>query len=91
MTKAEIMETIETLRGWEELLLEAQAEAEALKDTLKAEMVDRGVEELEAGQYIIRYSNVLSNRFDTTNFKRIYSDLYKAFTKQTTSKRFSIA
>ena len=54
-------------------------------------MNSRGVEELEAGQYIIRYTSILSNRFDTTAFKKIYGDLYKAFTKQSASKRFSIS
>ena len=68
--------------------------AELLSMTLvelgMAEQVN-GVEELEAGQYIIRYTSILSNRFDTTAFKKIYGDLYKAFTKQSASKRFSIA
>ena len=46
---------------------------------------------LTAGQYIIRWTSVLSNRFDTTGFKKVYGDLYKAFTKQTNSRRFSIS
>ena len=44
-----------------------------------------------AGQYIVRWTSVLSNRFDTTGFKKVYGDLYKAFTKQTSSRRFSIS
>ena len=91
MTKNEMICKIEALHDWEILLSEAQNEVEALKDSLKAELTERGVEELEAGQYIIRYTNVLSNRFDSSAFKKIYGDLYKAFTKQTASKRFSIA
>ena len=91
MSKNELVSKIEALTEWENLMEEARAEAEALRDSLKAELTERGVEELEAGQYIIRYTSVLSNRFDTTAFKKIYGDLYKAFTKQTASKRFSIA
>ena len=91
MSKNELIARIEELNSWESLMEEARAEADAIRDSLKAELTDRGVEELEAGQYIIRYTNVLSNRFDTTSFKKIYGDLYKAFTKQTASKRFSIA
>ena len=49
------------------------------------------VEELIAGSYIIRWTSVLSNRFDTTGFKKAYGELYKAFTKQTASRRFSIS
>lgn len=91
MKNAELIAQIEALNEWEALIAEAQAEADAIKDTLKAEMLDREIEELTAGQYIIRYTNVLSNRFDTTSFKKVYDELYKTFTKQTTSRRFSIS
>jgi predicted phage-related endonuclease len=49
------------------------------------------VEELPAGQYIARFTTVLSNRFDSTTFKREHADLYKQYTRQSTSRRFSIA
>ena len=62
-----------------------------LRDSIKAEMLEQNTEELEAGQYIIRWTSVLTNRFDTTAFKKEHNDLYKEFTKQTSSKRFSIA
>lgn len=91
MSKNDLIGKIESLREWESLLEEAQTQVDTLKDELKFELTDRGVEELEVGQYIIRYTNVLSNRFDSSAFKKIYSDLYKAFTKQVASKRFSIA
>ncbi len=91
MSKNELVAKIEALNEWEQLMEDAKAEAEAIRDSLKAELTDRGVQELEAGQYIIRYTDVLSNRFDTTAFKKIYGDLYKAFTKQTASKRFCIS
>ena len=46
---------------------------------------------LQAGSYIIRWTSVLSNRFDSAAFKRVHDDLYKAFTKQVASRRFSIS
>lgn len=73
------------------LMEEAKAEAEAIRDSIKAEMAERETEELIAGNYIIRWTSVLSNRFDTTGFKKVYGDLYKAFTKQSASRRFSIS
>ena len=91
MANNELLNKIEELNSWEALMEEARAEAEAIRDSLKQEMLERDTEELECGQYIIRYTSVLSNRFDTTAFKKTYGDLYKAFTKQTASKRFSIA
>ena len=71
--------------------IEITSKIEALKDAIKAEMLKRDTEELEAGAYIIRWTSVLSNRFDSSAFKKEHSELYKQFTKQVASKRFSIA
>ena len=90
MSTIELSTIIEKLKEWEAIQAEAAAEVEALKDQVKAEMNARGVEALEAGQYIARFTTVLSNRFDTTVFKREHAEMYKQYTKQTTSRRFSI-
>ena len=91
MSKNELIAKIEALNAWEALMEDAKAEADAIRDSIKQEMLDRDVEELTAGAYIILWTSVLSNRFDTTGFKKVYGDLYKAFTKQTSSRRFSIS
>ena len=91
MSKNELIAKIEALNAWEALMEVAKAEADAIRDSIKQEMLDREVEELTAGAYIIRWTSVISNRFDTTGFKKVYGDLYKAFTKQTNSRRFSIS
>lgn len=91
MSTFEIASKIEALKEWECVIQEAQAEAEALRDAIKAEMLKRGTEELEAGRYIIRWTSILSNRFDSSAFKKEHSELYKQFTKQVASKRFSIS
>lgn len=90
MTNIELLKQIETLNEWEEILEGARAQAEAIKDTIKAHMEAEEAEELICGQYIIRYTSVLSNRFDTTGFKKSYGEIYKQFTKQVSSKRFSV-
>lgn len=91
MSRNELITKIEQLKEWEAILEEAQAEAEALRDSIKAQMLEEETEELEVGAYIIRWTSVLSNRFDSTAFKKEHSDLYKTFTKQVASKRFTIA
>ena len=91
MSKNELISKIEALNEWEALMEEARSEADAIRDSIKAEMLDRDTEELEAGQYIVRWSSVLTQRLDTTAFKKAMPDVYKAFTKQTASKRFSIS
>ena len=91
MANNELLNKIEELNSWEQLMEEARAEAEALRDSIKQEMLERDTEELECGQYIIRWTSVLTQRFDTTSFKKAMPDVYKSFIKQRASKRFSIA
>lgn len=91
MSTIEITSKIEALKDLESLIEEAKAEAEALRDEIKTEMLNRNTEELEAGQYIVRWTSVLSQRFDTTAFKKVMPDVYKAYIKQVSSRRFSIA
>lgn len=91
MSNNEIIKNIEALTEWETIIEDAKAEAEAIRDMLKAEMLEQNIEELEAGTYIIRWTSVLTNRFDTTAFKKSHSDMYKEFTKQVSSRRFSIS
>ena len=91
MSTIEIQVLIESLRTLEELIEEAKAEADVLRDAIKQEMIKRDTEELMAGQYIVRWTSVLSQRFDSTAFKKVMPEIYKAYLKQVSSKRFSIS
>lgn len=61
------------------------------EQAIKEEMENRELEELNLGNVIVRFTNILSNRFDTTAFKKLHKDLYNEFIKQVASRRFSIA
>lgn len=91
MSRNELVAKIEALNEWEAVIEEAKAEAEAIRDSIKAEMMERDTEELTAGQYIVRWTSVISNRFDTTAFKKVMPDVYKTYTKAVSSRRFSIS
>ena len=91
MSKIELLAKIELLNKYEAMMEELKAEADTIRNTIKAEMEAREVEELIAGQYILRYTAVLSNRFDSTAFKKVMPEIYKAYTKQVSSRRFSIS
>ena len=79
------------MQEWEALAEEARAEAEAIRDEVKAEMAKRDTEELTAGSFIVRWTSVLSQRFDSTAFKKVMPEVYKAYTKQVSSRRFTIS
>ena len=80
---------IRELRNLQTLIEEAEAEAEALKDQIKAEMGDR--EELRVGEYRVTHRTITSSRFDTTAFRKAMPDVAAKFTKSTTSRRFTVA
>ena len=90
MSTTELLKKIEALNEWEAIIEDAKREAEELRNSIKDEMTKRDEEELIVGDYIIRWTSILSNRFDTTAFKKTYGEIYKQFTKQIASKRFTI-
>lgn len=90
MTTTELTKKVQELKEIKAMTEELQAEITAIEDEIKAEMTAQSVDELRAGVFKIRWTKVISNRFDTTAFKAKYQELYSQFTKATESKRFSI-
>ena len=91
MSVNEIISKVRELKELEAFIAEAQAEAEAIKDTLKAQMNEQNTDELTIDVYKVRYTTVTSERIDTTAFKKAMPDLAKQFTKTSITRRFSIA
>lgn len=91
MSKIELLAKIELLNKYEAMVEEMKAQADTIRNEIKAEMDARELEEMIAGQYIVRYTAVLSNRFDTTTFKKVMPEIYQAYTKQVSSRRFTIS
>ena len=91
MSQNEMMNLIETMNNYDDLAAKVKAKADAIRSTIKEEMERQAVEEMICGPYIVRWTSILSNRFDATTFKRLYADLYKDFTKQVSSRRFSVS
>ena len=91
MSANEMLSKVRSLKELEALIAEATAEAEAIKDEIKAQMVERNTEEISVDVYKVRYTTVSSERFDTTAFKKALPDLAKQFTKTSVTRRFSIA
>lgn len=89
MSTTELTTMIRELRELEALIAEAQAEAEAIKDSLKAHMGDQ--EELRAGEYKVTWKAVTSSRLDSKALKAALPEVAALFTKQTTTRRFVVA
>ena len=89
MSISEMESKARELRQLQVLIEEAQQDAEAIKDAIKAAMGD--AEEIRAGEYRITWKPVTSSRIDTTALKKALPDLAAQFTKTSTVRRFSVA
>lgn len=81
---------VRELKELKAMIDELSAEAATIEDEIKAEMTARNVSEMAVDVFKIRYTTVNSTRFDSSAFKKVHGDLYAQFSKQTTSRRFSI-
>ena len=77
------------LRQLQALIDESQAEAEAIKDAIKAAMGDS--ESIQAGEYKITWKPVKSSRSATAALQKALPDVAERFTKETTVRRFTVA
>ena len=89
MSINELEMKVRELRQLQALIEEAQAEAEAIKDAIKAHMGDS--EELRAGEYKITWKPVTSSRLDSKALKAAAPELVERFTRTTTTRRFCVA
>lgn len=77
------------LRQLQALIEEAQAEAEHIKDVIKAAMGD--AEAVQAGEYRITWKNVTTARVDASALRKALPDVAERFTRSTTVRRFCVA
>ena len=77
------------LRQLQALIEEAQTEAEAIKDAIKAAMGDS--EAIVAGEYRITWKPVTSTRLDAGALRKALPDVAARFAKKTTVRRFCVA
>lgn len=89
MSMKEMESKIRELRQLQALIEEAQAEAEAIKDTIKAAMGDS--ESIQAGEYKVTWKPVTSTRLDATALRKALPDVAERFTRTTTTRRFTVA
>ena len=89
MSANELEKKVRELRQLQSLIEEAQAEAEAIKDQIKAHMGQ--AEELRAGEYKIAWKPVTSSRLDSKALRAAAPELVERFTKTTTARRFCVA
>ena len=82
--ETKVKELLELKRMKEEL----EAEITSMEDEIKSAMGDE--ETLLAGAFKVTWTPYTSSRFDSTRFKKDHAELAAAYTKTTTTRRFSV-
>ena len=90
-TNLNLEEEIKIIKTWEEKIAELTQMKEEKINQIKELMDRENLSELSAGVYTIRICNIVRNNFNTSAFKKKYLELYNAFIKQSTYRKFSIS
>ena len=91
MTEKMIENRIKRLQAIEAQQKELEAQAEAIRAELKADLERKGEDEHNTGSFIIRWKEIISSRLDCKALKAALPDVYGQFCKASTSRRFTIA
>lgn len=93
MNNTRLNEILKELMEYTRMKKELEEEIRGLETEVKEYMTSNDLNEVftDDMSIVARYIEVISNRFDTTAFKKSeWGELYKEYTKQVTSMRFSI-
>ena len=91
MSAAELMPLIEQYREAQQIIEAAQAEMEAIKEKVRAEMTARNTDRLDIGTHRVSIQTVTTHRLDSKAIKAAVPELAERFTVTTTGTRFVVA
>ena len=91
MTERMIENRFKRLQEIEAQQKEMETAAEAIRAELKADMEEKGLDELKTKNFILRWKEIISNRLDGKALKAALPDVYGQFCKASASRRFTIA
>ena len=83
-----IISKVQDLMDLNKMVEELQAEAEVIKDEIKAYMGDE--ETMMAGSYKVTWKETVSRRVDTTALKKLLGDALDEYTKTITTRPFKV-
>lgn len=91
MTEKMIENRVKKLQAIEAQQKEFEAQADAIRAELKADLETKGVEELRTPNFILRWKEIITARLDGKALKAALPDVYGQFCKASVSRRFTIA
>lgn len=91
MTERRIERRIAKIKEIEAQIAELEKEADAIRNEIKQDMEQKGVDEMATRNFVIRWKEVSTNRLDGKALKKALPEIYNQFVKPSTSRRFTIA
>lgn len=91
MTNKQLDNRVKKLQGIEAQMKELEEQAEAIRAEIKADLESKGEDEHDTGSFIIRWKEIISRRLDSKALKAALPDVFAAYSKESSSRRFSIA
>lgn len=68
-----------------------EEQAEEIRNEIKADMEEKGVDEISAFGRSARWKEIIISRLDSKALKIAFPDVYNQYVKQTSSRRFTVA
>lgn len=91
MTNKMIDNRVRKLKDLNNQIRELEEKAAELREELTREIERRDAEELRTDNFLVKWTKVITNRFDSKSFKSELPSLYQSYLKASESRRFSIA
>lgn len=91
MTDRQLKNRIEKLDAIAEQQKALEAQAEAIRNEIKADMQEKGEYEISVFGRIVRWKEVISSRLDSKALKAALPEIYSQYCKPMASRRFTVA
>jgi predicted phage-related endonuclease len=91
MTNKQIDNRVKKLKELETQQKALEQQAEKIRQELKAELEANEESEHNTGNFVIRWAEIVSNRLDSKALKAALPEVFTMYSKQSTSRRFTIA
>ncbi len=91
MTDRQLKNRIEKLDAIAEQQKALEAQAEAIRNEIKADMQEKGADEVSVFGRIVRWKEIVSNRLDGKALKAALPEIYSQYCRPTSSRRFTVA
>lgn len=89
MTSRMVNNRVKKLFELESQKRELESAIDALKKELQEDLVEKDVDAIDTGRFIVRFTPVSSTRLDTARFKKDHISLFNEYSIESNYRRFS--